>query len=94
MYAVRSVLNRVSVDIRISSEKGKFCIISHFVRSRKMRKFSLFSRKFALSVLQKKGEIFAKKKCENFAKICENIAKNEHFSVKKCENFEIRRVHN
>jgi len=93
MYAVRSVLNRVSVDIRISSEKGKFCIISHFVRSRKMRKFSLFSRKFALSVLKKKGN-FRKKEMRKFRKNMRKYREKRTFFFEKCENFEIGQVHN
>ena len=40
--------------------RNHFVLFSHFVRSQKMKKFSLFSRNFA--------SIYFAKKCENFAK--------------------------
>ena len=45
-----------------------FASLSHFVRSRKMRKFSLFLRNFALICFAKKCESFAIKKMRKFCK--------------------------
>ena len=85
---------RVRVQIRVSSEKGKSFFspkISHclyFVRSKKIRKFSIFSRTFSSICFAKKmrnvrdventniSQKKTKKSCENFAKKNAGIMRN------------------
>ena len=62
----------VSRKFRIFREILFFCdqfaSFSHFVFSRKMRKFSFFFEKFRFNLFYEKMRKFRKKKCENFAK--------------------------
>lgn len=83
---------RVRVQIRVSSEKGKSFFspkISHclyFVRSKRIRKFSIFSRTFSSICFAKKNAKCSRcRKYKYFAKKDEKIMRK--FREKKCWNY-------